>query len=703
MKLLGLQIPLTAKAHFVNEEKTLPSTDIAWSEDAIFQSGKKTKYNPDNLIGKKGHAIYRRMMLDEQVKAVVKFKRDAITSRKFVFDVDREKLGDEEADRRIALCESIVTQMQGNFTDALNGIMTAMFQGVSYSEKNFAQIQYDNKTYWGIDTIRLKPFDTFEFIVDDFGNAEKLVQEISGRRQDIDITKMIHHVQNPEYDAQYGQSELREAYRAWFSKDMAITFYNMWMERSASGFKWIKTTAIAGTPAYIALQNVLTNTVNGAGMILGGNDEFNIQFPTANVPFKEAIDMHDLGIARALLVPNLMGITPAGQTGSYSQSDTQLEAFLWTLDQDAARLEEAINEQCFRQLGEVNFGDDYWPRLKFQPISEKRKLNIVATWKDLMTAGAVKRSDSDEAHLREMLEFPEIDEESVDEDETPDTSDKDSIDELAPSKGKSDETITGLKAKLYAKQTFTKAMARVDFTVMQRTTETMEELRADDVAAITFAMTNDAVDQVRTFYAQDDLESRQLSVKFSKKDKTKLQKTINNAVQDFWKLGQRHAENEIDKAKGMSFSLKVDRDRLAFISEDFFKIKSFKVAGKLSDDLLAIISNVIASGIKGGKTFATIEEEIYLAVGGAGFLTKEDYRKALGAAIDPNIKNTQARIDTMLRTNGFEAINEARYSYFTDPQLQGFVQALEYSAIMDSRTTQICQHLDGETHAINAN
>ena len=150
-------------------------------------------------------------------------------------------------------------------------------------------------------------------------------------------------------------------------------------------------------------------------------------------------------------------------------------------------------------------------------------------------------------------------------------------------------------------------------------------------------------------------------------------------------------------------SIKIVSNSLSCISEDFFKIKSFKVAGKLSDDLLAIISNVIASGVKGGKTFATIEEEIYLAVGGAGFLTKEDYRKALGAAIDPNIKNTQARIDTMLRTNGFEAINEARYSYFTDPQLQGFVQALEYSAIMDSRTTQICQHLDGETHAINAN
>lgn len=85
-------------------------------------------------------------------------------------------------------------------------------------------------------------------------------------------------------------------------------------------------------------------------------------------------------------------------------------------------------------------------------------------------------------------------------------------------------------------------------------------------------------------------------------------------------------------------------------------------------------------------------------MGANGYIAVDDYREALGAALDPELKNPQARIDTMLRTNGFEAVNEARYSYFTDPQLDGFVQALEYTAILDSRTTQICQHLDGQVH-----
>jgi hypothetical protein len=64
----------------------------------------------------------------------------------------------------------------------------------------------------------------------------------------------------------------------------------------------------------------------------------------------------------------------------------------------------------------------------------------------------------------------------------------------------------------------------------------------------------------------------------------------------------------------------------------------------------------------------------------------------LGALLGTD--SPDARIRTIVRTSGFDAINNARYSYFTDPDLGGFVRAFEYSAILDSRTTAICKHLD---------
>jgi SPP1 gp7 family putative phage head morphogenesis protein len=66
---------------------------------------------------------------------------------------------------------------------------------------------------------------------------------------------------------------------------------------------------------------------------------------------------------------------------------------------------------------------------------------------------------------------------------------------------------------------------------------------------------------------------------------------------------------------------------------------------------------------------------------------------ALGTA------NVPAYLNTLARTNTFEALNEARYAEFTDPALSDFVLALEYSAVLDDRTTEICMALDGNVWA----
>ena len=87
------------------KQQSLPSKEQAWASDSVW-SGAWEKYNPDTLIGRRGHTIYKRMMIDEQVKAVTHFKRDAITSREWYFELDdvaKESLGEEEQDFRIRL------------------------------------------------------------------------------------------------------------------------------------------------------------------------------------------------------------------------------------------------------------------------------------------------------------------------------------------------------------------------------------------------------------------------------------------------------------------------------------------------------------------------------------------------------------------------------------------------------------------------
>jgi SPP1 gp7 family putative phage head morphogenesis protein len=97
-------------------------------------------------------------------------------------------------------------------------------------------------------------------------------------------------------------------------------------------------------------------------------------------------------------------------------------------------------------------------------------------------------------------------------------------------------------------------------------------------------------------------------------------------------------------------------------------------------------------------------DKIYDSLTLAGFLLMESNAVATGRIVDDVAEALQKtvtsphRIQTAVRTNAFEAINEARYSTFTDPALDGFVEALEYSAILDDRTTEICTHLDGRVY-----
>lgn len=703
----------------VLDKVVLPKNDSAWAESsAMYTHNDFEKYNPDSLIGIKGAAIYKKMMKDEQIKAVVKFKRDAITSRDFYFEINEDaKLGEAEEEKRIGISEATVNQMRGSWMDGLNGIMSAMYNGFSMTEKVFNTIQYDGATWWGIDRLRLKPFDTFTFKVDEYGNFLGVVQKMTAREQELDIKQFIHFTMNPDYDEHYGSSELNEAYRAWFSKDMAIKYRNMWLERHAGGFiqAKIKDGLTLSQADETKLKAVMANINVTTSMIVPNAVDIDISYPVNNVAYKDAIQDADMMIARALLVPNLLGVSPQGQHGSLAQSDTQLEAFLWTLEADSSRLEDALNEQLFKQLGDANFGDNNWPRIKFKPISESKKFELIKVWKDLVTAGAVQHTDTDEDHIRQLLEFPEPGEvvsspgspSTLSPGETPSPAqgsddgpaqdlNKDDVEDKEEMK--KDSTIIG-KGRVSV-EAFEAARKRVDFAAIGQASELGIETYTQKIGK-TMAW---IVDDVATKIKSGDLapiESNAdaiVKMKIPGKLTARLRKDVKAFLNDGYKVGTKHAEKEISSAKGEQFT--VDVERAQFIEEKFFDLKSFTITGNLSDQALATMRNIILNGAKGGKSTREVIDQIYTDFASQGLISKEDAEEALGHAL--GVTNPTARINTIVRTNTFEAINEARHSYFTDPELGGFVQALEYSAILDSRTTQICSHLDGQVHSTNS-
>ena len=784
-------------------------SDAIYSESIIYAGAEWPKYNPDDLQKMHGYAIYRKMMQDEQIKAVTRFKTDAVVARQYYFDTKPTHIEDEEnadgqtdaatgnepesvgpgteqgkdakpdeaspssagkkiqqtrrarfdagsamppqdaggsspdgdpnvdtsgeidpgaeaggeipdaddpksaeekeLERRAAILKQGIEESDGSFRDALKGIMSSMYNGFSMTEKVYKHFTFMGKTWIGIKHLRVKPHHSFRFYVDEYGNIDRVTQMWGANEEnDISMDKFIHHVHNPEYDLHYGCSELRDAYRAYFSKDMIIRFMNIYLERIAGGMIWIGVQQGAANPDRATeskIQDILRNVTAKTGIFIPAGLEMHVEFPTATDAFERAIALYDKAISKALMVPNLLGISEQGSTGSYAQSQTQLEAFLWTLDSEAARLEETINKQLIQPLCDLNFGGPPYPVFKFEPISDTLKMGIIKTWNELVKAGAVTMTDTDENHLRQLLDFPEAGEAptkpqaqiAIMPGQPPASGPTGTPQQTDPSQQtnpgatgkpgqtapalppkKPDETIIGKGQMRSSREAFDRAVKRVDFAVIDNRGALITSKASHNA---TEAM-QEAVEEIKQFVKESDLFANPdmiADVKIPARLMTRIRKIAQTALKDAWDIGAEHARKELNKAEGRTKYV-VDPLRLQDLAaEKFLESRSYTIAGDLADNARKKITTVLYNGIKNGWAL----EEIYNRI--------DD---AVGADVLPTI-------GTAIRTTVFEAINEARYELFASPEMDGFVEALEFSAILDGRTTEICQHMDGRIYKID--
>jgi len=409
---------LFAKVEPLESDKAVKAPrmdDVATYEKSTIGLG--PRYTPDLLVRRNGISIYEKMRIDEQVKAVMNFKRDAITARGWTFKYeDESSLNEEERGKRIRVFTEIFHKMRGSFVDALNVIATGRDYGFSLTEKVYSDVKIDKQTYIGLNMLLGRDPSSFEFWTDDYGILNRVEQVVPGKRIVVDMGRMIHYVHSPEFDRYYGRSDLREAYRAWFIKQRVGEFWALYLERMAGGFLMMKKTADSsmqyGSAEQNSLQDVLTNLHSASGIILPAGIEPEMIQPATTDAFERAMVFWDLAIAKALLVPNLLGISHTGQTGAFAQSQTQLEAFFWTLNADSERLEATINEQLVQDLGDQNFGDGDYPYFCFKPASIEHIKRVIDNWKVLVDAKSVITSEADEEHFRKLLDMPKRDEDT---------------------------------------------------------------------------------------------------------------------------------------------------------------------------------------------------------------------------------------------------------------------------------------------------
>lgn len=686
-----------------NGDKPIPiKGEVAWADPSRLFTGseKIQQYNPSLLITRKGYQIIDKMRNDDQVKACMSFKKHAIFSTGF--DIESPDGEDQDWEPKIFL-ERVFDQMEGSLYESLLQILTGLEYGFSVSEKivESKDIGFGNQVV--LTAIKTRKPHSFEFLADEFGNLKTLKQyqlsggwAFSGAGVELPIDKFVIFVNNMEWGNFYGKGDLESAYRSWWIKDNSYKWYSMLLERR-------------GIPPIFALYDPnqfqaglidnlkeVMESIQAAttGVIPRATPE-GLEFwapqlaREASDVFQKAIDMFNMDISRSVLMPGLLGFTPDQQQGSYARSQVHFDVFMMVVDFIRRRIEDNIMfEQVCKPLLDLNYPNLVeYPKFRFKPLTEDIRLDIMDRWIVAVEKGVVTQSVEDEEHIRTVLNFPEKTqaEPIIPPVQTPPGNP--SIPGQSISTPPSEippQTPPPLKAELELSMSRppNKFEKRVDFARIENRLRQLEDNTKTELITLLI----EARDAMVGFVERNWKDLPKMLDDLRLKGWSDVQSVIGEFLKQAYDIGAQEMNAEVGHLqmakKGPMFT-PVDALR-------FLRSKATYVSGVLKDSLIKEIKTTLYNAIKVGEIPTETQGKIKQLFD--PYIGNEDVLKP---DKDGVMRVTEPyRIETILRTNATDALNQGRL--VEARQVEKFLQGMEYSAILDDRTTQICIDLDGK-------
>lgn len=378
-------------------------------------------YNPDNLIAKKGLRIYTDMMHDEQVKAAMLAKHMSVISAGWEIepadyeDQDKNTGGsDNEQAKRVGdFVTNCLEKIPGSLDSKLLEMLTATIYGYSVAEKVYEPV-LDGEWAGKIALTDLKfrhPLG-LDFRSDAFGNLLPNGMMQAGRYMMAD--KFLIYTYRKKFSNYYGDSDLRDAYRAWWAKDNIIKFMCMALERFGQP-TWVFTQEGAmPVDSRAQLLQFMTYLQSNSGIILPKSITAKPETPNVQRDlFIGVLEYLDELIRVGLLMPGLIGFGTSrggaghGAGGSYARSQTEFDAFVTIMEFLRKDVEVNINEQVIPDLVDFNFEitDGKYPKFKFSSVTAEQTASQFDAYLKAMSVGAFTKTREDENKLRDLMEF----------------------------------------------------------------------------------------------------------------------------------------------------------------------------------------------------------------------------------------------------------------------------------------------------------
>lgn len=410
-----------------NEVTTVGSQLISWA----LPGGKKNKFemmSPDDLLTRRGWSTYREMMADDQVKASIWYKKVLLCARPF----DMKPASKSQVDRDAA--EFIQKNLEAvNFKRILWEMLSAFEYGFSAGEILMHIKDAEGGPKLFLKTVKFRDPEWMYILVDAHGNIQEFVQKppnpvFTNKESMFHITikpeKMLHYAYQRQFSNHYGVSDLRSAYRAWWSKKYVTQFWNVFLERFGSPLMKMTYPTGSSEPLKTKLRDIMSNLSSKTDILVPEGVAIDLIEASrgGTASYGEALTYYDVRIATAILIPALLGMGVDTKRGSDSQSRLHLRTLMKLVQYLGCELAEEIQEKIIKPLVDANFNTKEYPKFIFQDYGEFEAFEITDAIKELFAAGALDLDQEDINFARSILGLQIRAEDNEDEIRRPDPS-----------------------------------------------------------------------------------------------------------------------------------------------------------------------------------------------------------------------------------------------------------------------------------------
>lgn len=314
-----------------------------------------------------------------------------------------------------------------NFTEVINWreTLTEMLTMLDFGFY-VAELVFDWRNVNGTDRIVLTKIayrkqTTIERWTQEDGTPGIVQRLTDGKQVSIPMDKLIVLSHQKEGDNWEGMSILRSAYQNWYYKKTFYQIDAVKHERQALGVVKIKYPKGADKAMREEAKNAAANVRANERAYIEEPDGWDINFmdmqANTTADPKESIAHHDNQILKNMFV-QYINIGSQSSTGSLAASNDQ-RVLLEMQDQGVAeQIASAVNDIIVKKIVDLNFTVTDYPKWKPGRVAREDIAALAEAVSKFKTAGMLTPTDEDEEHARQVLHFPDMNEDMKGQDRT---------------------------------------------------------------------------------------------------------------------------------------------------------------------------------------------------------------------------------------------------------------------------------------------